>query len=117
NCLARGNGNLRARTRISTDAGLAGLHGEHSEAAKFDSIAMLKSAFHLLKHRFDGHFSLCLGDARLVDNFIDDVEFDQTTLQCVQTDDRIRVISMSSNGPPRSGETDAGLLAPIDATL
>jgi hypothetical protein len=38
---------------------------------------MLKSAFHFLEDRFDGHFRLRFGDSGFADDFVDDVELDQ----------------------------------------
>lgn len=106
------DGDFCARTRIAADAGFTGFHGKDAEAAEFDPVAMFQSPFHFFKHGLHGHFGLGLGDTGLVDHFVDDIELDQTILlnAAPQTDDRIRVILMSS-------KTDSGLTAPVDPVL
>src|SRR5579883_1610195 len=68
---------LSAGSRISADSGLARLHGKHPEPAKLDSVPLLERALHLVEDSLDSHLGLRLGDARLVYDFVDDVEFDQ----------------------------------------
>src|SRR4051794_16025789 len=129
NGFAGGNRYFRAGAGVAANAGLAGFDGENAEAAEFDAITMFEGALHLLEYSFDGHFSLGFGDARLVNDFVDDVELNQITLQCspnrrTQTDDRIRVISMSSkrapgpdNSGPGSGNPAAERLSRVDSLL
>ena len=77
NCFAGRNRDLRARARIASDAGFARLDGEHAETAKFNAVALFERALHFSEDGLDGHFGLRLGDSRLIDNFVDDIELDQ----------------------------------------
>ena len=43
-----------------------------------DAIALLKRTLHFFEHGLDRHFGLGLGDAGAANDFIDDVEFNQT---------------------------------------
>ena len=74
---ARRDRHFRAGARIAADAGFARFHGEDAEAAQFDAVALLQRALHLLEHGLHGHLGFGLGDAGLVDDFVDDVELDQ----------------------------------------
>src|ERR1700722_12662163 len=73
-------GHLRAGPGIASDSGLTGLDVEHAETAQFDAISLLEGFLHGFEDRLHGHFSLGFGNAGLVDNFVDDIEFDQTGL-------------------------------------
>jgi hypothetical protein len=72
---------LGASARIAADAGLARTDIEDSETPQFDSIALRQSLFHALEDGFHSHFSFGLGNARLVHDFVDDVEFDHNRLR------------------------------------
>lgn len=77
NCFARWNRDLRAGARVAPDAGLAGLHREDAETAKFNAIALFERALHFSEDRLNGHFGLGLGDPGLIHDFVDDIELDQ----------------------------------------
>jgi hypothetical protein len=75
------NADLGSCARVAADTGLAGTHVEHSEAAQFDAIALGQGLLHALEDGFHGHLSLRFGDARLIHDFVDDVEFDHDQLR------------------------------------
>ena len=79
--LARWDADFCAGAWVATDAGFAGTNVKDSEAPQFDPISLRQSLFHALKDGFHSHFSLRLGDARLVHDFVDDVEFDHDQLR------------------------------------
>lgn len=93
------NGNLRAGARIAADAGFAWAYVEDTESAKLDALASAKGALHAFENGFDGHLRFRLCDARSVDHFVDNVEFDQSRLLRRKPHDRIRVIALSSTRP------------------
>ncbi len=106
---------FRTCAGIAANPGLARFDGKNPETTQLDTVSVLESPLHFLKNGFDGHFRLGLGDTGLADDFIDDIELNQAALPEYfpgrQTDDRIRVISMSSKGFPAGGHTA------IDASL
>src|SRR5262249_38422007 len=72
---------LGAGAWVATDAGFAGAYVEHAKAAQLDAVALRQSLLHALEDGFHSHFSFCFGDARLVHDFVDDVEFDHDRLR------------------------------------
>lgn len=78
--LAGRNGDLGTRARIAADAGLTRADVEDAEPAKLNTFAGTQRALHAFENGFDSHFRFRLRDARLVDDFIDDIEFDQIVL-------------------------------------
>src|ERR1700722_301444 len=78
--LAGRNGHLGAGPGIASDSGLAGLDVEDAETAQFDAISLLEGFLHGFEDRLHGHFSLGFRNAGLVDDFVDDIEFDQMSL-------------------------------------
>src|ERR1700683_5450418 len=61
--LAGWNRYLCSCSWIPSNPRLAGLHIEYAKAAQFDTIALLKSAFHTVKYRLYRGLSLGLGNA------------------------------------------------------
>jgi gamma-glutamylcyclotransferase (GGCT)/AIG2-like uncharacterized protein YtfP len=101
NCLARRNRDLCASARIAADPGLARTNVENPKAPKLDPFTPAESALHAFKHGFDGHLRFRFGDARSIDYFVDDVQFDQSRsspfpVTTRKPHDRIRVINLSS---------------------
>jgi len=101
---------LGSSARVATDAGLARPHVEDSKSSKLNAFAATESALHTFENGFNGHLRLSLGDARLVNDLIDDVEFDQSRLPVdwklpapsyrFKPDGKIRVIALSSRPVP-----------------
>ena len=119
NRLAGRNGDLRPGARIAPDAGLARPYVEDSESPELDALTLAEGALHALEDGFDGHFRFRFGDARPMDHFVDDVQFDQVRLLSRKAHDRIRVIGLSST-PIRSRSiriAAAGLLAGLAMLL
>ena len=54
-----------------------GTNVEYAKTAQFDALALRQSVLHAFENSFDSHLRFGLGDACSVDDFIDDVEFDQ----------------------------------------
>src|SRR4051794_24049144 len=61
---------------IAAYASFAGANIEDAESAQLDAIAMGESFLHALKDNLHRSFRFRLGDARLSDNLIDDVQLD-----------------------------------------
>src|SRR5262249_7682886 len=80
---ARRNVDFGASARVAADAGLTWANGEHAKAAQLNTIAARQRLLHALKHRFDRHLRLGLGDASLGDNFVDQIKFDHKWLRRV----------------------------------
>src|SRR6185437_2054733 len=78
--LAGRNGHFGAGARIASNAGFARANVEDAKAAELDAVAFGQRTFHALEDGFDGHFGLGFGDARPVDDFINDVELDHVRL-------------------------------------
>src|SRR6476661_7578382 len=78
--LAGGNGNFRAGARVPSDAGLSRTDIEHAKASQFDAISFGQRSLHAFKNSFHGQFGLGLGDAGLVDHFVDDVQLNHRQL-------------------------------------
>src|SRR6185295_10531285 len=106
NRLAGGNRDLRAGARVPADARLAGTHVEDAEAAQFNTFTAAEGALHAFENGFDGHLRFGLSYASAINNFVDNVQFDQSRLlvpamQCKfvprKLHDRIRVIRLSSD--------------------
>src|SRR5207237_3281738 len=68
---SRRNGNLRPGTRVASDAGLARAHVKHAETAQLDSVAFRQRLLHALEDGFHGQLGFGLGDAGLVNHFVD----------------------------------------------
>lgn len=71
------NGDLRTGARIAANSRFSGLHGKDAETPKFNAVSLFESPLHFPKDSFHGHFSLGLGDSRLIHNFVYDVELNQ----------------------------------------
>src|SRR5271166_5071937 len=84
-CFAGWNVDFCAGARVAPDAGLARPHSEDTEAPQFDAIAARERFLHALKHGFDRLFGLGLGNAGLVDNFVDQIQFDHKWLRYVRS--------------------------------
>lgn len=56
-CLARGDGDFGAGSRIASNAGLARFDGKYAKAAKFDAVASDQRLLHTLENSI--HRSLC----------------------------------------------------------
>src|SRR5580692_9890382 len=108
--LSRGDGNLRAGSRIPPDARLSRLHVEYAETTQLNAVALLERALHTLKDGFHRHFGLGLRDAGPVHNFVNDIQLDQVSLligryseigfPTGQPHDKIEFILMSREGLP-----------------
>src|ERR1700690_2670104 len=72
---------LRTGARIAPDAGLARPYGEDAKAPQLNAIALGERLLHAFEHGFDRHLRLGLGDAGLVDDFVDQVQFDHKWLR------------------------------------
>src|SRR5579859_237563 len=72
--LARRNADLSAGARVASDARLPRPDVEHAKAAQFNALTLRQRLLHALKHRFHGRFGFGLGDAGLVDHFVNDIE-------------------------------------------
>lgn len=79
---AGGDGHLGAGARVPSDARFAGANVEDAEAAEFDAFAGAERPFHAFEDRLDGHLGFRLGDAGFIDDFVDDIEFNQVFLPC-----------------------------------
>src|SRR5690349_12377780 len=71
---------LGAGTRVTADAGLARAYVEDAKASQFNAVAVGKSFLHALKDGFHRQLGLGLGDAGLVDHFVDNVQLDHEPL-------------------------------------
>jgi len=72
--------NFRAGARVPTDTGLSRPDIEHAKAPQFNAIAFGKGSLHALENSFHGRLGLGLGDAGLVDHFVDDVQLNHRRL-------------------------------------
>src|ERR1700739_2223442 len=63
---SRRDAHFLAGARVAADAGLAGAHVEHAEAAQLDAFAFAKRTLHGLEDSFDSLFRLGSADAGLV---------------------------------------------------
>ena len=101
NCLARRNRDFGASARIAADPGLARTNVENAEAPKLDPFTPAECALHAFEHGFNGHLRFRFGDARSIDYFVNDIQFDQSRsspfpVTTRKLHDRIRVINLSS---------------------
>src|SRR6185437_6996263 len=67
---------LLAGPGIASDAGLAGLDVENTEAAQLDAFAASERVLERLKHRFDGLLGLAARHVGALHHCIDDIQFD-----------------------------------------
>src|SRR5256885_1270012 len=72
--------NFRAGARVPSDAGLSRPYVEHAKAPQFNAIAFGECSLHAFENSFHGRLGLGLGDAGLVDHFVDDVELNHRRL-------------------------------------
>src|SRR5215471_18783514 len=70
--LSRRDRDFGAGARVPSNTGLTGADIEYAEAAKLDSLTPAESSLHTLEHSLDGHLRFGLGDARLIDHFVND---------------------------------------------
>ena len=82
--LARGNAHFGARPGITADSGLAGFGVKDTETTKLDAVVLGQSLLHACEDGLDSHFRFGLGDARPIDDFINDVELYQANLLKIQ---------------------------------
>ena len=92
--LAWRNGDFGSGARVPADARLSRADVEDAESAKLNPFTAPERTLHALEDGFDGHLGFCLGDARSIDHFVDDIEFDQCRLR--KLNDRIGFIALSS---------------------
>src|SRR5882724_2840661 len=74
------NRDFRTGSRVASDAGFARPYIEHAKASQFNAVTLSQGAAHALENSFDSQLSLGLGNAGLVDDFVDDVELDHWLL-------------------------------------
>jgi hypothetical protein len=67
---------LGTRSWISSDPGLARLHGKDPKATQFNPIVRFQGILHAIEDGVDRLFRFCLANARTLDDLIDEVEFD-----------------------------------------
>src|SRR6266446_7758862 len=75
NCLASGDRNLLASTRIASDTALARLYDKDAKASQFDAFTAGQRFLHRMKERVYGLFRLQFRDAGFVGKTIDDIKF------------------------------------------
>ena len=75
---ARSNRNLRAGTRISSDAGLAWTHGKDSKTAQLDPLAVSQRSLQAFKYSVHGMLSLIPWQSGTFHHFVNNVLFDQS---------------------------------------
>src|SRR5690242_8687920 len=78
--LAGRDGNFGAGARVAADSGLARPDVEHAKAPQLNAITLGQGALHAFKDGLYRQFGLGLGDAGLIDHFINDVELDHGRL-------------------------------------
>ncbi len=76
--LAGRNRDFGAGARVSANPGLTRLYVEYTEAAQLDSVALFEGLFHGFEDRLNGHFRFGLGNAGFIDNFVNDIQLDQS---------------------------------------
>src|ERR1700683_922577 len=76
NCFTRWNINLLAGSRVTSNAGFAGLDVENAKAAEFDTFAAPEGVLHRFEDGFDGMLGLGSGDIGLGYHGIYDIELD-----------------------------------------
>lgn len=87
---------LSTSTGIAPDTGLAWADIENAESTKFDPLAIAEGSLHTLENCFHRHLRFSFGDSGFVDNFINDVEFNQGKASDYRkTHDRIRLSTLS----------------------
>jgi len=79
--LAGRDADFGAGARVASDAGFARTNVEDAETSELDAITQRQSLLHALKDGFHRHFSFGFGDASLVYDFVDDIEFDHYQLR------------------------------------
>jgi len=70
---ARGDGKLRACSRIAADTRFSRLHCEDAETAKFNAVTLREGSLHFGEDSLDGHVCFGFRDSCLVDDFLNDV--------------------------------------------
>ena len=75
--LAGGNADLGSGPRIAADAGLAGADAEDAKPAQFNALAGRQSLLQALEDRIHRRFGLGAGQARALDDVMDDVLLNQ----------------------------------------
>jgi hypothetical protein len=79
-CLAWWDRDFRSGARVAPNSSLARTHVEHAKSAEFNAIAARQCLFHALKNSLYRELGFGLGDARLGDDFVDDVKLDHSGL-------------------------------------
>jgi hypothetical protein len=73
---ARRDWYLGTRSRVSANSALSRLYDKYAEAPEFNAISLCERLLHSIKKRIDNLFGLLLGNASLIGNVVDDIEFD-----------------------------------------
>lgn len=76
-CLARSDTDFGAGAGITTDTGLAGADAEHTKSAQLDALSGCESLLQTLEDRIHCRFRLGAGQARALDDTMDNVLLDQ----------------------------------------
>jgi hypothetical protein len=66
-----------ASARVAAKAELARAHVEDPESPKLDALATAECPFHTIKNGFDGSRGASFGDTSLVDDILNDIQFNQ----------------------------------------
>jgi len=72
--------NFRAGARVPSDTSLSWPDIEHAKAPQLNAITFGQGSLHAFENSFHGRLGLGLGDAGLVDHFVDDVQLNHRRL-------------------------------------
>jgi len=79
--LAGRNGYFRAGTRVTSDASFARTHIENTESAKLDALTLRQRPLHAFENGFHGHLGFGFGNTGFIDDFVDDIELNQSVIR------------------------------------
>ena len=74
---AGGDGDFGSGAWVAADAGFAGLDGEDTEAAEFDTVAFSERLLHGFEDGVDGVFGLGANESGAIDDPLNEILFDQ----------------------------------------
>jgi len=74
------DGYFSASARVTANTGFSWTDVEDAKASQFNSFATAQRSLHALKDGLDSHFRLGFSNASPIDDFVDDVEFNQVRL-------------------------------------